>query len=147
MSPVAVTLKLGHPGREDPIEQLESGVFSKFMEFLSEAGSINTWVLFNGTELDLKTVRTCERGGYGRVLGFNRYSSEKAILDKLGEPETVSISPTGTVKLINYPQWNASFQIQKGSVIRVCVTSLKGGTRYINEYGQEAPTDLKGDEK
>jgi hypothetical protein len=79
----------------------------------------------------------CDQRGYGRVLGFGEFSSEESIRQKLGTPGYESVNEQGTAKILTYPQWNAAFEIEKGSVFKVCVT-VQTQMRYASEYGATA---------
>jgi len=72
------------------------------------------------------------------ALGFSHYSSEKAIVKKLGKPSTTSIHENCIQKMISYREWKASFRIQQGDVTGVW-TSDDGALEFSKEYGEEDP--------
>lgn len=131
MSEVEVTLAKGKPDQISELDTTEDG----FRKFLLYKGSQDdfTYAIVRGPERAMSVTDICDKGGYGKVLGFGDYTSEKRLVEKLGAPASTSINKEGTEKLLTYPQWNAAFEIAKGSVIKVCVTSREE-MRYSEEY-------------
>ena len=131
MSEVEITLAKGEPDQISELDPLDDG----FRKFLLYKGSLNdyTYAILRGPEGAMSVTAICDKGGYGKVLGFGDYTSEKRLVEKLGAPASTSINKEGTEKLLTYPQWNAAFEIAKGSVIKVCVTSREE-VRYSEEY-------------
>jgi len=131
MSEVDVTLIKGEPRKISKLDPAPEG-FRKFMLFDHGSDSY-TYAILRGPEGSMVVTDICDKGGYGRVLGFSQYSSEKDILEKLGQPSNVSINEKGTEKILSYPKWNAAFELSKGSVIKVCVSN-RPQVRYSVEY-------------
>ncbi len=135
MSEVDVTLAKGEPDQVSELDKTPDG----YRKFLLYKGSYDsyTYAILRGPLDSMRVSDICDKGGYGKVLGFGDYTSERDLVEKLGEPSTVSINQDGTEKLVTYPQWNAAFGIAKGSVTKVCVTNRRE-MRYKSEYGTQA---------
>lgn len=141
MTPVEVSLKLGEPSRKlGPIEEKErkpGGAFSSLWLY-SEQGTHapRMMVRFYGPSAEGLTAGiVCQDDGYDSVVGISRLKSEEDVIERLGEPTHVSINETGTAKHISYEQWNASYEIARGRVSAVCLTS-SGKVIYGVEYGE-----------
>lgn len=131
MSEIEVTLAKGKPNEFS--ESNESKKLTKGLKYNGYTDSY-TLVLLDGPTKNSYVVNTiCDNRGYGKVLGLGNYSSEKDIYEKLGKPSYISIYKDGTLKLITYPEWNVAFEISKGQVDEVCVTS-RSEFRYNEEY-------------
>lgn len=137
MSEVDVTLKKGKPDQIAELDTAPDG-FRKLLVFKASNDSY-TYAILRGNKDSMVITDICDKGGYGRVLDFGEYSSEMEVLEKLGEPSNVSINEKGTGKLLSYPQWNAAFEIEKGNIVEVCVTS-RPKMRYSTEYGETKGT-------
>ena len=75
----------------------------------------------------------CEQDGYSSLLGFSRFSNEADVIKKLGPPDHTSIRANGLEKMISYSKWKASYQIAKGAVTAVCMSS-SGEVSFKDEY-------------
>lgn len=133
MSEVDVTLQKGEPDQVSEIDPTPEG-FRKYLVYKGVSDSY-TYANLRGKRDSMLVTDICDQGGYGRVLGFDRYSSENAVLEKLGEPSHVSINDKGIEKLISYPRWNAAFKIERGHIVAVCITS-RPYMRFLNEYSE-----------
>lgn len=141
MLEVDVTLQKGKPDQIDERDTAPDG-FRKLLVYKGTSDSY-TYAILRGGKDSRVVTDICDTGGYGRVLGLGGYSSEKDVLEKLGQPTNVSISEQGTEKVYSYPQWNAAFELAKGTVTRVCVTN-RSKMRFSVEYGD---TQKAGDGK
>lgn len=95
-------------------------------------------ILFNLDENDkLVVTRICSSSYRDDVLDLGVYDSERKIINKLGEPITTSINSKGLAKVINYPQWNIAFELEKEKVTNTCIFSSEEGISYINEYSEK----------
>lgn len=139
MSEVDVTLAKGEPDDQSEFDPTPDG-FRKFLLYGNFKESY-TYAILRGSKESMIVTDVCDKGGYGRVLGFSKYSSEKSLIEKLGEPSNISINDKGTEKILSFEQWNAAFEIAKGSVIKVCVTS-RPQMRYSTEFGQSAEKEM-----
>lgn len=133
MSLVDVTLAKGKPDDESDFDPTPDG-FRKFLLYGNFQDSY-TYAILRGPKESMIVTDVCDKGGYGRVLGFSKFSSEQSIVEKLGEPSNISINEKGTEKILSFEQWNAAFEIAKGSVVKVCVTSWPQ-MRYSKEFDQ-----------
>jgi len=98
-------------------------------------------IKFFGDEQNaLRTSFICKRGGYSKIFGLGKYTSEETVIKKLGTPSHESISSDGLRKMISYEQWKVAFEIEKDNVISWCVTD-SGRITYVNEYGEESAMD------
>lgn len=131
MSEVEITLAKGAPDDVSELEPIPDG-FRKIL--LYNGYESFTYVILRGPEQSMIAVDICDKGGFGRVQGFGEFSSEESILKKLGRPDFTSVNEQGTAKLLTYSQWNAAYELEKGSVVRVCVTS-QPQMKYATEYG------------
>ena len=75
----------------------------------------------------------CSRDYSKKLFGLGVYTSEEKVVKRLGPPEKTSIFKDGTMKHISWDKYNASFEIEKGSVISVCIMRHSGMT-YKEEY-------------
>ncbi len=132
MSEVDVTLQKGEPDQIDERDTTPDG-FRKILVYKGTSDSY-TYAILRGGKDSRVVTNICDKGGYGRVLGFGQYSSEMDVLEKLGEPSSVSVSEQGTEKILSYPQWNAAFKLAKGNITTVCVTN-RPKMRFSVEYG------------
>lgn len=121
MSEVDVTLQKGKPYGVSEIIPTQHG-FSKYLLF-DVLDNSYTYAILRGKKDSMVVTDICDKGGYGKVLGFNGSSSEKEVFEKLGKPSNVSINEKGTKKFLSYPQWNAAFEVEQGKIVMVCVTS------------------------
>jgi len=115
MSPAAVTLAKGPPTSisEPSIDGSQTKI---------DYGYSDVTISFYGPDkFATKAEIICEHDGYSRLLGFGRYSSEDEITDKLGNPDSTSISSSGLSKFISYSKWKATFEISKRAVSKLCI--------------------------
>lgn len=131
MSELDVTLTKGVPD-ETSKPDLASDGFRKVLLYKGSYDSY-TYVILRGPEEKIVVTEICDKGGYGRVLGFGEYSSESDVIRKLGTPSNVSVNEQGTAKLMSFSQWNAAFEVEKGSVVKICVTN-RPQMRYSVEH-------------
>lgn len=137
MSEVDVTLQKGEPDHVSEIDAAPDGS-RKLLLFKGSSDSY-TYAILRGKKDSMVVTDICDKGGYGRVLGFGEYSSENAVLEKLGKPSNLSINENGTGKLLSYPQWNAAFEVERGNIVKACVTN-RPQMRYSTEYGETKRT-------
>jgi hypothetical protein len=94
-------------------------------------------VFFRGdSPQTVSVIRVCQQGGYHKVLDISQFSTEKGVIQRLGEPSKVSIDKDGLSKYISYEQWNVAYEIEKGKVRTLCIDQ-SGGMTYGDEYGDE----------
>jgi len=84
MSEVDVTLQKGEPDQILELDPTPDGI-RKFLLFKGSSDSY-TYAILRGKKDAMIVTDVCDKGGYGRVLGFGEYSSEEAIIEKLGKP-------------------------------------------------------------
>lgn len=138
MSEVDLTLQKGMPDQILSLDPTSDG-FKKNLLF-KRSGESHTYVQLSGeNEKSMVVTIICDYSEYGRVLGFGKYSSETEVLEKFGEPSVVSINENGTKKLLNYPKWSAAFEVEKGTIVKACLTSGRG-ISYLTEYGEAKGT-------
>jgi hypothetical protein len=126
MSPVELTLMFGLPdikrSYSESNEWQEQWVFNPGL--LST--TVNLTASVNGERSDLSVSRVC-------VRETDKYPlRETELIRKLGQPTRTSIHSSGTKKWISFRGANAAFEIQRGSVIRNCLSIP--GLVYRNEY-------------
>ena len=138
MSEVDVTLKKGDPD-DTSDRELSENEHSRWLLYLGY-GVAYTYAYLRGPKDSMVVVDVCDVGGYGSALGLSSSSSEEEIIEKLGQPSSISLNEDGTAKLISYPQWNAAFEIERGGVNKVCVTSREA-LRFSVEFGESADTE------
>jgi hypothetical protein len=121
MSPTDVTLALGKPdvAGEPKIKNKET----RIDYFYSDPQvDIN---FYGPDKYTTKVGSICTNVVYTTLLGFDNYSSEVSVIDRLGKPDQTSIAKGGLSKIISYPKWNVAFTISKGTVSEKCI-SLSG---------------------
>ena len=139
MRPVDVTLLKGEP--DDPDEKPKKSETSDrytLRYIFGETDSDGEYLLidFSGpTPAEMGVGRVCSFGGYSKLLGLGRFSSEKSVLDMLGEPTNVSIQADGLSKIVSFEQWNVSYIISEGKVKNRCMTTAP--ITYVDEFGDE----------
>jgi len=129
MNPVDVTLAIGKPSQEilpDNFDNKRTYIYTGYTEY---------YIRFSGSNEKPSDVADviCSDGIYIKVFGLSKYDSEEKVLKKLGAPTSQSIRSDGLVKAISYGKWNVSFEIEKGIISRVCISS-DGEIKFINEY-------------
>jgi len=93
-------------------------------------------IVFRGDKPDqLKAAVVCEHGGYSTLLGLGKNNSEQDVLKKLGPPTSTSVHAAGLSKLISYAPYKVGYEIEKGQVQEVCISST-GKVSYGTEYGK-----------
>lgn len=131
MSPLDVSLTLGKPSREVPPGETD-GSRRLFYEGL---GGVDYFVKFsdvdNGSIEQVEII--CTNNYLFEIFGLGKYDSEKDVIKKIGPPTTQSIRIDGLAKIISYKEWNVAFEIQKGDIMGVCVTS-NGEVSYLLEH-------------
>ncbi len=137
MTELEITLAKGAPTRKLDTNDNDDRKYLIYGKALTTA----TVAILKEHEGKFRVTDICDRGGYGDVLGFNIFSTEDAIVSKLGEPSSTSINETGTSKIINYPKWNAAFEIAQHRVVKTCVTS-RVERRYATEYEEQINNNL-----
>lgn len=143
MTALDVRLAKGAAGGDLKPEPAKDGDLS--MAWFYENNDTTLIVIFAGkTEETLKVSIVCESGGYNRVLGLGRFSSEADVIAALGEPTDVSINKEGLSKMVSFKQWKAAFEIAKGQVNDVCVTE-SGSVSYREEYQEQTSTPAISD--
>lgn len=141
MSEVDVTLQKGKPDQVSELDPIEDG-YRKFLLYKGFSDAY-TYTILRGQKESMVVTDICDKGGYGRVLGFGEYSSEEDVVEKLGKPSNVSVNEKGTEKILSYQKWNAAFEVAQGAVTKVCVTN-QPAMRYSIEYGE--PSEPAGQE-
>tara|TARA_R110000772_G_scaffold223546_1_gene334084 strand:- start:4627 stop:5265 length:639 start_codon:yes stop_codon:yes gene_type:complete len=140
MEPVEVSLELGEPTNKIALNEVDDprpGSEFGLTWIYASSGSSRLVVRFYGSgSKNLTTAIICSSDIYAKVAGVGRYDSEEQVIERLGEPTNVSISPGGTSKWISYEKWLACFQIEKGRVTDVGLTR-SGKIEYLVEYGEE----------
>lgn len=138
MSEVDVILKKGEP--DDTSDSVPGeNEYSRWLLYLGY-GTSYTYAYLRGPKDSMVVVDVCDVGGYGSALGLSSSSSEEDVIEKLGQPSSISLNEDGTAKLISYPQWNAAFEIDRGRVNKVCVTSREA-LRFGVYSGEAADTE------
>jgi hypothetical protein len=126
-SMVDVKLLLGEPATsvvEEPILDGETIATFNYPDGVE--------VIFRGTdEFDLAASIICNRT-YPAALGVTSYDTEAEVIDRLGEPTSVSVRADGLAKTISYAQWQVSFSLSQNRITSVCVHSSPAIT-YQNE--------------
>ena len=127
MTQVEVTLVKGKPDRVLTDEDSETLIYDR-------GESDSDAVFLRGKTPEELVVRdVCSTSSYGSVQGIGRFSSENKLIEKLGEPSSVSINRDGTEKIVTYPEWNAAYGIKRGEVSRYCITS-RPAMKFKAEY-------------
>jgi hypothetical protein len=137
MSPIEVSLALGKPSQETQPDNFGGSRTYTYSDYSGEK-----FIMFSNSEnttVDSVSI-ICSDNYNDKVFGLGKYSSEKEVLKKLGEPTKQSIRSDGLAKTISYEKWNVSFEIQKGEVGNVCISS-SGKVSYKNEYEATGPSD------
>lgn len=128
MTPVEVTLALGKPNNT-----YISGGHRRYL--YTENGDLEYFVRFSDDMISAERVEeVCSRDYNDEVFGLSKYSPEDEVIKKLGNPTNQSIHKEGLRKMISYPKWKVSFEIEKRDVISVCI-SEDGSMKYLEEYG------------
>ena len=99
-----------------------------------------TLVIFVGPTKESVHVKiVCQNGSYASLLGLGMYSTESAVIDRLGSPTRTSIKADGLGKVLSFKGYNAAYELTKGQVAEVCITST-GEVTYSLEYLTPTPT-------
>lgn len=136
MTPLEVSLAVGKPDNESaPLKETDE---SRWYLYNNHYDELEYFVRFSDkTESSTELAEIiCTRNYQHDVFGLSKYSSEKEIKKKLGEPTSQSIRLDGLAKMISYEKWKVAFEIEKGDVIAVCISS-SGKVGYKKEYGSE----------
>lgn len=128
MSPLDVTLKLGKPNKEKE----ENG---KLRYTYSEA-STNYSIIFEKQQAKYVVKMICSSDLDNELFGLSINDQEEKVINKLGEPDNISINDSGLEKFISYDEWRVSFGFEKELVNRICITET-GGVKYNKEYVSE----------
>lgn len=112
-------------------------------EFVSDDGhlwnfhpdrELTVAVMFDDSPPESKVVKAvCADTSRSIVLGVTSFDSEDAIVRRLGSPSSTSIAGSGLSKYISYKSYNAAFELEKGRVKEVCITS-EGAMTYGKGY-------------
>lgn len=139
MSPLEVKLAKGAPTTEQNAkDEKQDEKFTLSWQFRSDLGDESTVVIFYGVTADtMKVSIVCARGGYSTLLGLGRYSNEKDVIKKLGQPSAESISKDGLSKIISFKSFKVAYELTKGQITELCVTE-SGGVNYVEEYQQKS---------
>ena len=86
---------------------------------------------------DVRVSIICESGGYGDLLGLDRFDSEEDIVSRLGEPSGESISESGLSRIISFAEWKVAYELVEGRISQRCVTE-SGVVAYRDEYEEES---------
>lgn len=137
MSPTDVKLSKGMPNVTAAPEVQSNGDYSLDWMFSTTYGP-TLYVVFDGKSSESLGVSiVCEASGYTRLFGLGNYSSEKDVTGKLGVPSRTSIAESGLTKIISYSAYKVAFEIEKGSVTKVCVSG-SGSVGYERELKDAA---------
>jgi len=132
MTPLEVTLALGKPNGTNENNMLDNHRRYLYTDY---SGTSKYIVKFSDATNSIEHVESvCSRDYSKTVFGLGKYSSEAEVTKKLGMPISQSIHKDGLKKMISYPEWKVSFEIEKGDVISACV-SEDGDMQYLEEYG------------
>lgn len=133
MSPLEVTLAAGKPDIESKPDEIDG---SRRYLYKDYSGDVEYFVRFSDVNenSDERVDLICTSNYAHHVFGLSKYSSEKEVTKKLGEPTSQSIRKDGLAKIISYENWKVAFEIEKKSVTEVCVSS-SGKVSYREEYG------------
>jgi len=139
MSPLEVKLAKGAPTTEGQIafddskKEFRQGWLFKPSDVLDEKLVV---IFYGATKDKLVANIVCQSDGYESLLGVSRYTAEQAILDKFGKPTGTSIHVDGLSKLISYRPYKVAFEITKGQVSELCISST-GEVTFTDEYKPE----------
>jgi hypothetical protein len=133
MSPLDVKLAKGAPKSED-LATKEKDEYRAGWVFNESDSGPSLLVLFYGSEsTNLRVSIVCETDGYSTFFGLGRFSSEDAVIAKLGKPTRTSIAKDGLQKMISYEPYKVVFTIAKGAVTDICISESKG-VKFAEEY-------------
>lgn len=144
MTQLEVQLAMGEPEISLPVrgsEDSDPELGRRYGHFWVYGGTdgverVLTIRFYGDAPEELGAAIVCERDGFNKVLGIGRFNSEKTVIDKLGEPTSVSIDSEGLKKYISYEQWGVAYEIEQRKVRRYCIIE-SGPMTYYTEYGDE----------
>lgn len=132
MTPLEVTLALGKPSGTNENDMFDSHRRYVYTDY---SGTPEYIIKFSEVTNSIEYVESvCSRDYSKTIFGLGKYSSEFEVIKKLGAPVSQSIHKDGLKKMISYPEWKVSFEIEKNDVISTCV-SEDGDIKYLEEYG------------
>ncbi len=128
MPEVEVTLAKGKPGTASILESILNG-FKRPMLYGS------TTIGVEGPSEDKLAVKyVCQYEYDIHIMGFKKHTTEQEIIKKLGNSNNMSINKDGTRKILNYPEYNVSFTLEKNTVISACMTGYP--FTFIEEFSK-----------
>ena len=127
MTPVEVTLKLGMPEKKE--EQSTGTGREMYFDYTD-----TNFVRFDTEGSEMRACMIGSSDMRATIAGLGTYSSEDEVISKFGQPTKTSINKDGVRKILSYSQWNAAFEIEKGRVVRMIISS-SGAASYKEEYG------------
>jgi hypothetical protein len=77
------------------------------------------------TDISRSLSKLCAYDDGPNLMGFDETTTESEIIEKLGKPDSVSISGDGLSKLISYQKWKAGFSITENLAQLRCMTNGK----------------------
>jgi len=118
MSPTDVTLALGKP---DTVSDPSVKKGKTRIDYVYS--SPNVKIIFYGQDkYTTMAAIVCSAESFIELLGFNNYSAEASILQRLGKPSSISVARDALSKIISFSQWKVAFVISKGFVSEKCLT-------------------------
>lgn len=127
MKPVEIKLALGEPSYDTTAQASDR----REMVFSKNSGKL--FVIFEIVDGNELAKIICSTDYRDEVFGLGKYDTEKRILRKLGTPVATSVNASGLGKMISYPKWKVSFEVEKGAVTSVCI-SKDGTVNFVDEY-------------
>lgn len=133
MTMLQVTLLKGAPDelsepKPDP-KGLKQVAYFKNESF----GNIFTYAILRGPRNSMVVFDVCTNSPTTDLFGIKMLKDESKVYEILGKPPVVSINRQGTGKLLTYPKYNLAFELIKGKVSELCITS-RPEMRYSEEF-------------
>lgn len=116
-SPTEIKLALGKPDAES--EPTTEGNQTRIDLTYSSPSVIVT--LYGKDRYSTKAEIICSRGYEAKLFGLSNADKEEELIERLGNPDSTSISRDGLNKIVSYSKWKASFTISKSSIVETCV--------------------------
>ena len=137
MSKIDVTLEKGEPdniidNRDEKNKNLDSGGFPLIYIYRNQHYKNKETVIYFTYNNEVLSVDTICDYKNAKILGISKYTKEKTLYRKLGEPSNTSINKEGTEKTVSFDKYNFAAIISKGEVNYLCV--LDGKLGYSEEY-------------
>jgi hypothetical protein len=130
MSPVDVKLAKGAPRTEEQVPT--EGRYP--LRWVFGTHDLNPLIVyFTGIDEDTLRVAVVCDGRNGRLLGLGSFSSEEAVVARLGAATNTSIAEDALSKIVTFEPYKVAFKIAKGMVTEVCVIE-SGSLSYGKAY-------------